>query len=77
MLLFFFLHNFLARKLWKIWSIIDRERVARTRFRGLENAVTPKIAEILENFKLEPMLKFDFRGGLQFYVFMNFLLNST
>ena len=35
-------------------------------FRGLENALTTKIAEILAHFKLEPTLKFDFRGTLVF-----------
>ena len=45
--LFFFLTNSPAPKLWKILTIIDLGRVSRTRFRGLEKAVTPKIAEIL------------------------------
>ena len=35
--LFFFLTNFPAPKLWKLWAIIDLGRVSRTRFEGLEN----------------------------------------
>ena len=70
MLQFLFLTNSLAPKLRKIYMVNQRSRMGVTLgvicFRGLENALTTKIAEILAHFKLEPTLKFDFRGTLVF-----------